>query len=214
MISTDASKSNENCSIASKNFTAGVTKAGSVSNYNSIFTSEALAILIAINNLINDNQHYVLLSDSLSVLKALQCSNIHSKSVIKFLGHEIYKIIGNIQSIEFVWTPGHAGITENEYVDSLARKAPSSLISQWISHEDLLLSMKNYIQEEAKNEWKNSNSYQEFYFLNENRSQLQIFPSSRKNDVLISRFRTKTYLTSVKLFRFRLASTSFCNLCK
>ncbi|GBM53757.1 putative RNA-directed DNA polymerase from transposon BS, partial [Araneus ventricosus] len=200
IIATDASKSNVNCSIASKNFTTGVTKAGSVSKYNSIFTSEALAILIAINNLINDNQHYVLLSDSLSVLKALQCSNIHSKSVIKFLGHEIYKIIGNIQSIEFVWTPGHAGITENEYVDSLARKAPSSLISQWISHEDLLLSMKNYIQEEAKNEWKNSKYYHEFYFLSDNRSQPQIFPSSRKNDVLISRFRTKTYPTSAKLF--------------
>ncbi|GBM90174.1 hypothetical protein AVEN_161659-1 [Araneus ventricosus] len=58
IIATDASKSNENCSIASKNFTTGVTKAGSVSNYNSIFTSEVLAILIAINNLINDNQHY------------------------------------------------------------------------------------------------------------------------------------------------------------
>ncbi|GBM91462.1 hypothetical protein AVEN_52162-1 [Araneus ventricosus] len=129
-----------------------MTKAGSFSNYNSIFTSVALAILIAINNLINDNQHYVLLSDSLSVLKALQCSNIYSKSIIKFLGHEIYKIIGNTQAIEFVWTPGHAGITENEYVDSLTRKAPSSLISQWISHEDLLPFMKNYIQEEAKNE--------------------------------------------------------------
>ncbi|GBM43283.1 hypothetical protein AVEN_220815-1 [Araneus ventricosus] len=172
--------------MASKHFTTGVTKAGPVSNYNCIFTIDALVILIAINSLINDNQHYVLLSDSLSVLKALQCSNIHSKSVIKFLGHEIYKIIGNIQSIEFVWTPGYAGITEIEYVDSLARKAPSSLISQWISHEDLLLSMKNYIHEETKNEWKNSKYYHEFYFLNENRSQLQIFPSSRKNGVFIS----------------------------
>ncbi|GBM90979.1 hypothetical protein AVEN_226768-1 [Araneus ventricosus] len=137
---------------------------------------------IAINNLINDNQQYVLLSDSLSVLTALQCSNIHCKSIIKFLGHEIYKIIGNIQSIEFVWTPGDADITENEYVDSLTRKASSSLISQWISHEDLLLFMKNFIQEEARNQWKNSIYYHEFYFLNGNRLQLRIFPSNRKNE--------------------------------
>ncbi|GBL97378.1 hypothetical protein AVEN_170491-1 [Araneus ventricosus] len=123
------------------------------------------------------------------------------------------KLLGTFNP-PFVWTPGHAGITEKEYVDSLTHKAPSSLISQWLSHEDLLLFMKNYIQEEAKNEWKNSKYYHEFYFLNENRSQLQIFPSSRKNDVLISRFRTKVYPTSAKLFRFRLASTSFCTLCK
>ncbi|GBM92760.1 hypothetical protein AVEN_73945-1 [Araneus ventricosus] len=141
-----------------QNFTTGVTRAGSVSNYNSIFTNEALAILIAISDLINDNQQYVLLSDILSVLKALQCSKF------KFLGHEIYKIIGNIQSIEFVWTPGHACIAQNEDVDSLTRKEPTSLISQWISHEDLLLLMKNNIQEEAKNEWENSKYYQEFYF--------------------------------------------------
>ncbi|GBN29806.1 hypothetical protein AVEN_168853-1 [Araneus ventricosus] len=155
IIATDASKYNEKCSIASKKFTSGVTKAGSVSNYNSIFTSEVLAILIAINNLINDNQQYVLLSNSLSVLKALQCSNIHSKSIIKFLGHEIYKIIGNIQSIESVWIAGYAGIAENECVDSLTRKAPSFLISQSISHEDLLLFIRNHTQEEAKNDWKN-----------------------------------------------------------
>ncbi|GBM17202.1 hypothetical protein AVEN_47601-1 [Araneus ventricosus] len=102
----------------------------------------------------------------------------------------------------------------NEYVDSLTRKAPSFLISQWISQEDLLLFMKNYMQEEAKNEWKNSKYYHEFHFLNENRPQLRIFPSSRKNDLLISRFRTKTYPTSAKPFRFRLASTSLCTLCK
>ncbi|GBL79191.1 hypothetical protein AVEN_92427-1 [Araneus ventricosus] len=124
------------------------------------------------------------------------------------------KLLETFNPSSLFWTPGHAGITENEYVDSLARKPPSSLISQWIPHEDLLLSMKNYIQEEAKNEWKNSKYYHEFYFLSDNRSQLQIFPSSRKNDVLISRLRTKTYPTSAKLFRFRLTSTSFCSLCK
>ncbi|GFW59828.1 RNase H domain-containing protein [Trichonephila clavipes] len=79
IIATDASKNDQITSIA------GISKKSSfayrINHYNSIFSAETLAICQALDDLVESNVNLFVLSDSLSVLSALQ--NFSIKSTIR-----------------------------------------------------------------------------------------------------------------------------------
>ncbi|GFV28358.1 transposable element Tcb1 transposase [Trichonephila clavipes] len=87
IMATDASKNDQ---IAS---TAGITENLSftyrINHNNSIFTAEALAICQALDDLTVPNKNLLMLSDSLSVLHALQNYSIKSHSAIHRLANKI-----------------------------------------------------------------------------------------------------------------------------
>ncbi|CAL1298662.1 unnamed protein product [Larinioides sclopetarius] len=161
----------------------------------------------------NKSQHYILLSDCLSVLQALQSSNSHSKNIINFLAQEIAKVSNQILSLEFIWVPGHSGIAENEFVDNLARTAKDTKISKWISSHDLLYILKINILTEADTSWKSSKYHHDFSHLNTIKPHYRLLPYDRKMDVLLSRFRTKTHPTNATLFRYNLSLSPLCSTC-
>ncbi|GFV27671.1 putative RNA-directed DNA polymerase from transposon BS, partial [Trichonephila clavipes] len=76
IIATDASKNDQITSIA------GISKKSSfayrINHYNSIFSAETLAICQAFDDLVESNVNLLVLSDSLSVLSALQNFSIKS----------------------------------------------------------------------------------------------------------------------------------------
>ncbi|GFS68016.1 putative RNA-directed DNA polymerase from transposon X-element [Trichonephila clavipes] len=90
IIATDASKNHQITSIA------GISKKSSfsyiINHYKSIFTAETLAIGQALDDLVEFNVNLLVLSDSLSVLSALQNFSIKSHKVIHRLANKIYML--------------------------------------------------------------------------------------------------------------------------
>lgn len=89
----------------------------------SVFTAEAKAIDLALD-FAGDCQHqkFVIFSDSLSVLKALNHSSSKNPQIQKII--EKHHEISKSKEVVFCWLPSHVGITGNETAD---RKAKESL---------------------------------------------------------------------------------------
>ena len=103
ILATDASKS--------LNFTA-IAGCSSIAHFryrinhlNSVFTAEALAIGTAIDELAWSGHPFLLLSDSLSVLKALQEVTRSSLKVILWLHQKALQASTRTSSIYLVWVP-------------------------------------------------------------------------------------------------------------
>ncbi|GFY33217.1 putative RNA-directed DNA polymerase from transposon BS [Trichonephila clavipes] len=90
----------------------------------SIFTAEAIAIWTALKNWVSETENYIILTDSLLVLKSIQNINRKSNTVILNLSSTLHQCLQIAQSITFTWVPAHKGIGNNEEVDKLAKASP------------------------------------------------------------------------------------------
>ncbi|GBN37010.1 hypothetical protein AVEN_74994-1 [Araneus ventricosus] len=108
IIATDASKSQKITSIAGDfEFSSFAFR---IHHTNSILSAEALAICQAIDNLAIPDKPLLFLTDSLSVLLALQNFSSKSPSVIHKLVHKLVeKSLAN-NHITLLWIPGHSTI--------------------------------------------------------------------------------------------------------
>ncbi|GFX55881.1 RNase H domain-containing protein [Trichonephila clavipes] len=136
IIATDASKNDQITSIA------GISKKSSfayrINHYNSIFSAETLAICQALDDLVESNVNLLVLSDSLSVLSALQNFSIKSNKVIHRLANKIYMLSNYVNQLILLWTPGHSKIVWNEQADNLARSVTeSNVYIDWIASDDI-----------------------------------------------------------------------------
>lgn len=121
--------------------------------FNSVFTSEAYAVLRAIKILQQLNPNgtlkFIIFSDSKSTIDEL-ISNSRKKN----------EIINKIKSILtpnifIVWIPSHFGIVGNEFVDSTARDTSNSNFtpSNYVSSGDTVKVIKNYIDIILQRQW-------------------------------------------------------------
>ena len=88
------------------------------------FTAEAKAIDLALDFIGNftPSERFVIFSDSLSVLKALNQTFSKNSQIQKIL--EKHHEISKTKEVIFCWIPGHVNVTGNETAD---RKAKESL---------------------------------------------------------------------------------------
>jgi len=89
----------------------------------SIFSAEAEAINLAIS-IIGERADgkFLVASDSISVLQSLrspQCIN----PTLRKVKHRVHEMKQAGQTVEFIWVPGHVGITGNEKADQAAKAA-------------------------------------------------------------------------------------------
>ncbi|GFV85240.1 uncharacterized protein TNCV_928711 [Trichonephila clavipes] len=99
---------------------------------------ETLAICQALDDLVESNVNLLVLSDSLSVLSALQNFSIKSHKVIHRLANKIYMLSNYVNQLILLWTPGHSKIVWNEQADNLARSVTeSNVYIDWIASEDI-----------------------------------------------------------------------------
>ena len=91
----------------------------------SIFTAELQAIKMAFNFILNDSRgvNYVIYSDSLSSLKALDGAHFNHPYIYDIVELYIKGCWKKRKFVVLVWIPSHVGIQGNEKADKLAKEA-------------------------------------------------------------------------------------------
>nr|CAI5863411.1 unnamed protein product [Callosobruchus analis] len=216
-IYTDASKTADGVGCAfwipSYNI-KGMFKCNDIST---IFNGEATAIsksLEYIDNL-RGIKHYIIMTDSRSVLEALNSKHLYTHDVIKEILAKMYRLQQRQISVTLLWVKGHSGITGNLQADALAKNAISSdNIIDGIYIQDIIPSLRN----QMRTAWERY--YQEFaashachYTLATPQLPQPIFhkiSTSRRNYVSILRYRFGIGNYKSLLHKMNLAPDPFC----
>ncbi|GBN92411.1 hypothetical protein AVEN_72379-1 [Araneus ventricosus] len=212
LIATDASKSQQITSIAGTSSTNSF--AYRLQHLNTIFSAEAMALCQALDELPNDEDNLLLLTDSLSVLQAFANLSIKSNKIILRLAAKIATREKFHQNIVLLWTPGHAGIKWNEKVDNLARRVSESDLSiQWVTVEDIITQLKAHAENQTDAAYRGSKYYAT---LGDIPSIQTIAPwlKNRREDIIIARIISRMIVTPALLHRFGLNDNPLCSMCK
>lgn len=135
-IYTDASKIHDDVGIAivsDKN-----SYAYKLSSEYTSCDAEAVAILRALDYALVENfNHYIILSDSLSTITCIQNQNISSDVIYSILCLiHAHRLKGN--SMHLIWIPSHNAIGGNEKADRLAKQIATSTTAITYSHNSFM----------------------------------------------------------------------------
>lgn len=214
ILATDASKDDNKVAVAAVSVTYGLEVAMLCPLQTSVFTAEAIALVVALDQFARSHQNIVVCSDSLSVLKALQRVNRKSSSIINRLYQVISQVCESCNSLVLLWTPGHVGIPPNERADRLAKEGPFCLQSfPFLCVEDAVRVCKTEKYNCAESEWRDGSYFSRFSYLASS-SRWSSWVRSRQADVIVHRWRTRTVMTRGLLYRMRLVSSPLCSFCQ
>jgi ribonuclease HI len=105
-------------------------------NLASIFSAKAIAILLALVISQSTEQHFLILSDSLSCVIAVENRNLENPVVVEILERVNQQLHLDFR-ITFVWVPSHIGIAGNATANAVAKAGVSLAISNTeIPHTD------------------------------------------------------------------------------
>ncbi|MES9951106.1 MAG: reverse transcriptase domain-containing protein [Candidatus Thiodiazotropha sp.] len=157
----------------------------------SIFTAEAKAIDLALEYIENStsNSKFIIFSDSLSVLQALNHSSSKNPQIQSLL--EKHHEISDLKQILFCWLPSHVGIYGNEIAD---RKAKESL---HLNMSDFRIPFNNFkplINKYILSEWQTSWNSEVGNKLHEikplvGKGSLSTCQRFRRDDIVLTRLR-------------------------
>ena len=101
----------------------GIAKSIRLSDYNSIYTAELIAIREAYKYLLDSKYtRAIICTDSLSSVNVLETLHNSSHPVVNEIRHLNHRIPTN-SAIKILWIPGHMGITGNEKADFYAKQS-------------------------------------------------------------------------------------------
>lgn len=123
-----------------------------INRESSIFEAESQAILSALE-LTDNNYDTIILTDSLSAVKAIQSFQQSNYTIQK-----IQNTLKEKTNIKIVWIPSHIGITGNENADRLANSAhlTPNKINKTISNIDAYRSLKHIMFINRQEMWNKS----------------------------------------------------------
>ena len=128
-----------------------------IPDVSSIFTAKAKEVDLALDftRTCDTNNKFIMFSDSLSVLKAIDHTSLKNAQIQKLL-EKCHELLAE-KEIGLCWTPSHIGILGNEMVDQQAKTPPSLEPTSFkIPFSDFKPSINKYILEEWQTSWNNS----------------------------------------------------------
>ena len=148
-IYTDGSKEENKVGCAS--FTNGICKTLRLPDGSSIFTAEAKAIDLALDfiNESNLKDKFIIFSDSMSVLQALNHTSSKNPQIQKLLIK--HHTISELKTIIYCWVPSHIGIYGNEKVD---KNAKESLNLEETVFKIPYVNFKPFVNEYISDKWQ------------------------------------------------------------
>lgn len=124
-IYTDGSKTKESVKAAFYDSESKFGRCFTLDANTSIFTAEAYAIWEALKYVERNcrNSKFLIITDSLSVLKSLESSKLSYKTncYIYCIREHLNNLLQSGRIVEFLWVPSHSGISGNEIVDRLMK---------------------------------------------------------------------------------------------
>ena len=123
----------------------------------SIFTAEAKAVDLALDfiSTCDANNKFIIFSDSLSVLKAINHTSSKNPQNQKLL-EKCHELLAYIESV-LCWIPSHIGIQGNEMVDKQAKTSLSLEPTSFkVPFSNFKPSINKYILEEWQTSWNNN----------------------------------------------------------
>jgi len=149
---TDGSKTDSSSTFAVVNEDNDIIAAGTLPNFNSIFTIEAFAVLQACQYANKNKGKFAICTDSLSTISALENPGQSDPTIC-----QIRKIICfKAPKITIIWVPSHQGILGNEQADAAARfmsTAPTLLFTP-TSAKDIFRLITSTNKEKLKSDWE------------------------------------------------------------
>ena len=103
LIVTDASKDSFKMAVAAVNISDSNNYAALVPPTNSVFTGEALAVYVVVTCYTHRHGNYILLIDSMSILKALNNVSYKSPKVIWLLNNVLFHVSIRECTINLIW---------------------------------------------------------------------------------------------------------------
>ena len=112
----------------------------------SIFTAEATAIDLALDAITeSDDDHFIIFSDSLSVLLSLHNMKLDNPLILKLL-EKLHHLSCAHKTIHLCWIPSHIGIRGNEAADVAANESLNlNITDSQVPYTDLKCHINHFI---------------------------------------------------------------------
>ena len=213
LMATDASKTASRTSLGVWDITLRRGFSSNVNTMNSVFTSEALAIISALDSAPAQGK-LIVFSDSRSVISSLQNVTFRSPKVILTLHSTLQRVANRLSGIRIIWVPGHVGIYANEMADAMARHLISPRApTPWLAPEDICFHLRYLHLQEDSVDWLTGKYCGDFPHLTKRSWEHRKLQLPRKGEVLLSRLRTRTLPTQALLFKLHLSASPLCPAC-
>ena len=194
-IYTDGSKDNDRVGCAA--IINNISIKQRLPSNASIFTAEIKAIDLALDAITeSEDDHFIIFSDSLSVLLSLENKKLDNPLVVN-LSHKLHLLSIAHRTIFFCWIPSHIGIRGNEAADVAAKESLDfDITASQVPYTDLKPHINSFIANKWQERWSSCPDNK----LLKIKPTLGVWPSgfrnSRKEEVVISRLRIgHTYFT-------------------
>jgi ribonuclease HI len=201
-IYTDGSKQNNR--VAAAAVTEDETFSFRLPDNSSVFSAELKAIELALNHIETEGyMRYLIFTDSLSAMQALDYENTENPLVVNLLQKISYLL--QESDIIFCWLPGHIGIQGNEAADKAAKTALNNEILPFkVPYCDFKPLVNSFVKTVWQTSWEDP--------LNHNNKLFSIKPvlgecplssrSSRREEIVLCRIRIgHSYLTHSYLLK-------------
>ena len=200
-IYTDGSKDNDNvgCGLIINNLSI---KQRLPSNA-SIFTAEVTAIDLALDTIAeSDDDHFIIFSDSLSVLLSLHNKKMDNPLILQLL-QKLHHLSCAHKTIHLCWIPSHIGIRGNEAADMAAKESLNQdITASQVPYTDLKSHINHFISSKWQERWSSCRDNKLFQVKPTLGEWPPGFRRSRKEEVVLSRLRIgRTYFSHSYILR-------------
>ena len=169
----------------------------------SIFTAEVTAIDLALDAITeSDDDHFIIFSDSLSVLLSLHNMKLDNPLILKLL-EKLHHLSCAHKTIHLCWIPSHIGIRGNEAADMAAKESLNlDIIASQVPYTDLKCHINHFISNKWQERWSSCPDNKLFKIKPTLGVWQSGFRNSRKEEVVLSRLRIgHTYFTHSYILR-------------